>query len=54
MRKCNRLEGVETERFKSFTYQELLKRDKLNLNMFWLKDALTRAMDRPAFEILRR
>jgi type I restriction enzyme M protein len=26
------------ERFKSFTYEELTKRDKLNLDIFWLKD----------------
>ncbi len=29
---------IETDRFKSFTYEELLKRDKLNLDIFWLKD----------------
>ena len=28
----------ETERFKSFTYDELLKRDKVNLDIFWLRD----------------
>jgi type I restriction enzyme M protein len=28
----------ESERFKSFTYEDLLKRDKLNLDIFWLKD----------------
>ena len=28
----------ETERFKSFTYDELTKRDKVNLDIFWLKD----------------
>ncbi len=27
----------ETERFKSFTYEELFKRDKINLDIFWLK-----------------
>ncbi len=31
-------ERSESERFKSFTYQELLKRDKVNLDIFWLKD----------------
>ena len=31
-------ERKETERFKSFTYEELTKRDKLNLDIFWLKD----------------
>ena len=34
----NRHERKESERFKSFTYEELLKRDKLNLDIFWLKD----------------
>ena len=29
---------MESERFKSFTYEELLKRDKVNLDIFWLKD----------------
>ncbi|MBO9397197.1 SAM-dependent DNA methyltransferase [Shimia sp. R9_2] len=28
----------ETERFKRFTYDELVGRDKLNLDIFWLKD----------------
>jgi len=34
----NRHERKESERFRSFTYEELLKRDKLNLDIFWLKD----------------
>ena len=34
----NRHERKEGERFKSFTYEELTKRDKLNLDIFWLKD----------------
>jgi type I restriction enzyme M protein len=29
---------LETERFRRFTYQELIARDKLNLDIFWLKD----------------
>src|SRR5216683_2140111 len=29
----------ETERFMRFGYDELVKRDKLNLDIFWLKDA---------------
>ena len=29
---------TETERFKKFTYEELAARDKLNLDVFWLKD----------------
>src|SRR5207248_6871312 len=31
-------ERKESERFKSFTYEELTKRNKLNLDIFWLKD----------------
>jgi type I restriction enzyme M protein len=34
----NRHERKESERFKSFTYEEVAKRDKLNLDIFWLKD----------------
>jgi type I restriction enzyme M protein len=34
----NRHERKESERFRSFTYEDLLKRDKLNLDIFWLKD----------------
>ena len=26
------------ERFKAFSYDELVKRDKVNLDIFWLKD----------------
>ena len=28
----------ESERFKRFSYEELLQRDKTNLDIFWLKD----------------
>ena len=34
----NRHERKETDHFKSFTYEELIKRDKINLDIFWLKD----------------
>jgi len=34
----NRHERKETDRFKSFAYEDLLKRDKINLDIFWLKD----------------
>ena len=34
----NRHRRKETERFKSFTYEELSKRDKVNLDIFWLRD----------------
>ena len=33
-----RHERTESERFKSLTYQELSRRDKANLDIFWLKD----------------
>src|SRR5438552_12477763 len=36
--KGNRHERIPADRFRSFTYEELLKRDKLNLDIFWLKD----------------
>ncbi len=35
---ANRHTRQESERFKSFTYEELTKRDKANLDIFWLKD----------------
>jgi len=34
----NRHERKETERFKAFTYEELIKRDKVSLDIFWLRD----------------
>ena len=34
----NRHERTESERFKGFAYEELMKRDKVNLDIFWLKD----------------
>ena len=34
----NRHDRKETERFHSFTYDELVKRDKANLDLFWLRD----------------
>lgn len=39
----------ESDRFKSFTYEELVKRDKVNLDLFWLKDdALEDSANLPA------
>jgi type I restriction enzyme M protein len=32
----NRHERIESERFKGFAYEDLLKRDKVNLAIFWL------------------
>jgi len=37
-RPANRHQRKETERFKSFSYEDLVKRDKVNLDIFWLKD----------------
>ena len=34
----NRYDRQETERFKSFTYEELVQRDKVSLDIFWLRD----------------
>lgn len=34
----NRFKRKESERFKKFTYDEIIARDKTNLDIFWLKD----------------
>ena len=34
----NRHQRKETERFKCFAYEEILKRDKTNLDIFWIND----------------
>ena len=34
----NRHQREETERFKAFTYDEIMQRDKVSLDIFWLKD----------------
>ena len=34
----NRAKRKETERFHKFAYADLIKRDKVNLDIFWLKD----------------
>lgn len=44
-----RSERVETDRFKAFTYDELIARDKTNLDILWLKDdSIEDAADLPA------
>jgi type I restriction enzyme M protein len=49
----NRFERKESDRFKSFTYEDLIKRDKINLDIFWLKDeALEDSANLPAPEII--
>ena len=43
----------ESERFKCYTYDELLKRDKINLDIFWLKDeSLEDSANLPAPEVI--
>ena len=49
----NRHQRKEAERFKCFTYDELLKRDKVNLDIFWLKDeALEESANLPAPDVI--
>ncbi|MBX3025803.1 SAM-dependent DNA methyltransferase [bacterium] len=51
----NRHERSERERFRPFAYDELLKRDKVNLDLFWLKDeALQESANLPPPEIIAR
>jgi type I restriction enzyme M protein len=51
----NRHERKESERFKAFTYEELTKRDKLNLDVFWLKDeSLEDSANLPAPDVIAR
>ena len=51
----NRGKRKESERFKAFTYDEIIARDKANLDIIWLKDdSLEDAADLPAPEILAR
>ena len=42
----NRHQRKETERFKCFDYSEILKRDKTNLDIFWLKDESLEDLDK--------
>ena len=49
----NRHKRQETERFKVFTYDELMKRDKVSLDIFWLRDeSLEDSANLPAPEVL--
>lgn len=41
----NRFERQETERFKRFTYDDIIARDKTSLDIFWLKDESLSEMD---------
>jgi type I restriction enzyme M protein len=51
----NRHQRQETEWFRSFPYEELIKRDKINLDIFWLKDeSLEESANLPAPEVIAR
>ncbi|MBM3119979.1 MAG: SAM-dependent DNA methyltransferase [Chloroflexi bacterium] len=51
----NRHDRKETERFHVFTYEELMQRDKVNLDIFWLKDeSLEDSANFPDPDILAR
>lgn len=51
----NRHEREETERFRAFSYDELIKRDKASLDIFWLKDeGLEESENLPEPEVLAK
>jgi type I restriction enzyme M protein len=51
----SRSERVESERFRSFTYDEITARDKVNLDVTWLRDESLEDLDNlPAPEIIAR
>jgi type I restriction enzyme M protein len=51
----NRGERKESERFKSYAYEELIARDKVNLDLIWLKDdSVEDATNLPAPEVIAR
>jgi type I restriction enzyme M protein len=51
----NRHERVANERFKFFTYEDLMARDKASLDIFWLKDdSLDNLDDLPPPDVLQQ
>jgi type I restriction enzyme M protein len=49
----NRHKRKQTERFHSFSYDELIKRDKASLDIFWLKDdSLEDSLNLPAPDVI--
>jgi type I restriction enzyme M protein len=51
--KKRRQDRVETERFRPFTYEELMARDKASLDIFWLRDESLEDTDNlPAPEVI--
>ena len=52
---CYRGDRIESERFTSFSYDELIARDKVNLDISWLRDESLEDLDNlPAPEIIAR
>ncbi|MBN2134199.1 MAG: SAM-dependent DNA methyltransferase [Acidobacteria bacterium] len=50
---ADRHKRKETERFKQFGYDEIMKRDKVNLDIFWLRDeSLEDSANLPAPEVI--
>ncbi len=50
---ANRHQREETERFHAITYEEIMRRDKVSLDIFWLKDeSLEDTENLPAPEVL--
>ena len=50
---ANRRDRKETERFKAFSYDDLMQRDKVSLDIFWLKDeSIEDSENLPAPEVL--
>ena len=49
----NREDRVETERFRAFSYEKLIEREHVNLDLFWLKeDSVEDAADLPSPDAL--
>ncbi len=49
----NREDRVETERFRAYSYEELMEREQVNLDIFWLKeDSVEDAADLPTPDVL--
>lgn len=51
----NRFERKETERFKYYSYEDIITRDKTSLDIFWLKDnSLDNLDDLPSPDVLQQ
>jgi type I restriction enzyme M protein len=51
----NRSKRKESERFKAYSYEELIAREKVNLDLIWLKDdSLEDAANLPTPEVIAR